>query len=174
MIDLESRIPMIYHCKSKDHSAFVDLIKKHASPGCVIYTDTHSSYVKTHCAVSKLAKYGYYHYWINHSCMYVHEKFGFVHTMPIEVCWNNMKKTATSLKAATSNRAIREHLNTYTFRCIFRKEGLHHMILRAIRFTYDRQYRKFLMLNDFEENCVPSFIDVDLILGDLKKQGIRE
>ena len=85
-----------------------------------------------------------------------------------------MKKTATSLKAATSNRAIREHLDTYTFRCIFRKEGLHHMILRAIRFTYDRQYRKFLMLNDFEENCVPSFIDVDLILGDLKKQGIRE
>ena len=106
MIDLQSRIPMLYHCKSKDHASFVNLIKKHALPGCIIYSDTHSSYVKTQNAVSKLAKYGFYHYWINHTCKYVHEKFGFVHTMPIEVCWNNLKKTATGLRSAMGSKHI--------------------------------------------------------------------
>jgi len=165
---------MIYHIKSKDHETFVDMIKRHATPGCVIYTDTHASYVKTHSSISKLAKYGYYHYWINHSCMYVHEKFGFVHTMPIEVVWNNLKKTACGLKVAQKDKAIREHLNSYSFRCVYRKEGMHYMILKAIRFTYDRAYRKFLQLNDFEETCVPNFIDIDQILGDLQKVGRAE
>jgi hypothetical protein len=167
MIDLESRVPMLYHCKSKDHHSFVEMIKKHALPGCIIYSDTHSSYVNTNSCTSKLARYGFYHFWINHSCKYVHEKFGFVHTTPIECCWNNLKKTACGLRSAMASKAITQHLNSYSFRCIFRKDGLHHMILKSIRYAYERQYRKYLQLNDFEEACLPNFIEIENIIEDL-------
>ena len=60
---------------------------------------------------------------------YVHEKFGFVHTAPIEQTWANLKRTALGVSGAMKTKTIESYLNAYTFRCIFRKEGMHTMIL---------------------------------------------
>ena len=60
---------------------------------------------------------------------FVHEKFGFVHTAPIEIVWANLKKTCVGLVAAETTETIEEQVNSFTFRQIFRKECLHAMIL---------------------------------------------
>ena len=84
IIDLKTRIPLMYHCLDKTHSYLVSLIKKHTLPGAILYSDSHSSYYTFSSGVSKLVQYGYYHFWICHMIRYVHEKFGFVHTAAIE------------------------------------------------------------------------------------------
>lgn len=81
-------IPIIYEIKSKVHSYLVSILKKHIRPGTVMHSDHHSSYVILRSAKSLLAKYGFYHYWINHSNLYVHEKFSFVMTGNIERVWS--------------------------------------------------------------------------------------
>ena len=100
IIDLQSRVPMIYHCKSKEHGPLVEMIKRHVEPGVVLYSDSHSSYLTPGSNTSKLCKYGWYHYWICHMIRYVHEKFGFVHTSPIEITWATLKKTCMGLSFA--------------------------------------------------------------------------
>ena len=105
------------------------MIKRHVEPGVVLYSDSHSSYWQNGSNTSKLTKYGWYHYWICHMVRFVHEKFGFVHTSPIEITWANLKKTCLGLSNAEESASIERYLNSYTFRQIFRKECLHSMIL---------------------------------------------
>ena len=81
----QSRIPIMYYVKEKSHESLIKIMKKHTLPGTVIFSDTHASYVNVARSTSRLAKYGWYHYWICHVSRYVHEKFGFVHTSGIEL-----------------------------------------------------------------------------------------
>ena len=130
LIDLASRIPVIYHCQSKSHDDLVALIKRHVLPGAILYSDSHSSYVTLNQQNrSKLTQYGWYHYWICHMVRYVHEKFGFVHTSAIEMTWAHMKKCCQGMSHMEESESINRYLNTFTFRQIFRKECLHAMIL---------------------------------------------
>ena len=123
-----------------------DMIKRHTHTGCVLYSDSHSAYWQHSTNRSKMTKYGYFHYWICHNARFVHEKFGFVHTSPIEITWANLKKTALGLSNAETSETIEMYLNSYTFRQIFRKECLHAMILRALRLYYNNRYTKYLSL----------------------------
>ena len=92
------------------------MIKRHALPGVVLYSDSHASYWNSGSNSSKLTKYGWYHYWICHMVQYVHDKFGFVHTASIETVWAHLKKTCLGLSHCESSIAIERHLNSYTFR----------------------------------------------------------
>ena len=129
IIDLDSRIPMIYHCKSKEHNPLVEMIKRHTLAGCVLYSDSHASYWNSGSNTSKLTKYGWYHYWICHMVRFVHEKFGFVHTASIEITWSNMKKTCLGLNCHHEPAKIEQYLDSFSFRQMFRKECTHAMIL---------------------------------------------
>lgn len=83
-----TQIPLIYEIKCKVHKYLVSILKRHLRAGTVMHSDHHSSYVVLRSAKSLLAKYGFYHYWVNHSNLYVHEKFSFVMTGNIERVWS--------------------------------------------------------------------------------------
>jgi hypothetical protein len=88
-------------------------MKKHLRPGTVMHSDHHSSYVILRSAKSLLAKYGFYHYWINHSNLYVHEKFSFVMTGNIERVWSQLRHMMMPLKFQRNSMRIEEYLCTY-------------------------------------------------------------
>ena len=124
IIDLESHIPIMYHLEIKKHDYIVALLKKHIIPGLILYSDQHANYVKLRGGLSKLAQYGIYHFWVNHTAFMYHEKFIFVNTREIEYCWARLKRLTTSCHRK-KNKTINENLDAFTFRCIYRKDGLH-------------------------------------------------
>jgi hypothetical protein len=56
---------------------------------------------------------------------YVHEKFGYVHTMAIEGEWAKMKRTVSAIKQSSSPQMIQDYLDSFSFRKLFRKECMH-------------------------------------------------
>jgi hypothetical protein len=80
-------IPILYEIKNKIHNHLVSILKKHISGGTVLLSDHHSSYVILRSGKSHLAKYGFYHFWVNHSDFFIHEKFSFFFTGNIDRCW---------------------------------------------------------------------------------------
>lgn len=94
-----TQIPIVYEISSKCHTELVSVMKAHCDVGTVILSDHHSSYVVLRQSKSNLAKHGYYHFWVNHSNFYVHEKFQFVFTANIERTWCNLRRTQPALKA---------------------------------------------------------------------------
>jgi hypothetical protein len=76
----------------------VPLIKKHCAPGSTIFSDSHLSYCNLHLGTSKLAAFGFYHMWTNHSFRMVHEKFPFNTTLNVERGWSDIKKTCYQIK----------------------------------------------------------------------------
>lgn len=91
-------IPILYEIKTKMHRYLVSILKKHLKDGTVLLSDHHSSYVILRSGKSHLAKYGFYHFWVNHSDFYIHEKFSFVFTGNIERCWAQLRHQCMPLK----------------------------------------------------------------------------
>lgn len=108
---------------------------------------------------------------------YVHEKFGFVHTSGIEITWNIMKKASMGLRYNSCPNIINEYANAYTFKTIFRKDGLRNMVMKCLRFYYDHKYKKLLELCEFEEYPCPSLIRMEEYIremeGDNKQRNLQ-
>ena len=94
----KTRIQVIYNIKDKSVGNLVFLMKKHVMPGGTIFSDSHMSYCSTHTGTSKLAAYGFYHMWTNHSFRMVHEKFPFNQTLNVERGWSDIKKVCYQIK----------------------------------------------------------------------------
>ena len=56
-------------------------------------SDEHASYVCIAACKSRLARLGFYHFWVNHSCEYAHKKFTFLSTCHIESLWGRFKNS---------------------------------------------------------------------------------
>ena len=84
MVCRKTKISIIYSIRDKKIENLVPLLKKHIKPGTHIFTDSHMSYCSSTLGTSKLSKYGWYHYWTNHSIRMVHEKLPFCHSMRME------------------------------------------------------------------------------------------
>eukprot|EP00347_Sterkiella_histriomuscorum_P018570 403345014 len=174
MLCRRSRIPVMYFIKDKSHQNLVSIIKKHTVPGTIIFSDSHSSYVNMPKSSSKLTQYGFYHYWICHITRYVHEKFGFVHTSGIELQWNNMKKSLKGLRYASTEKIINEYVNNHTFRTLYKKTGLHDMVLKAMRDFFDYSYNEILSLCQYEEYTCPNLWKIDDYMKHLQNVQIED
>jgi hypothetical protein len=131
-----THIPIIYEIKSKVHAYLVSILKKHLSPGTVLHSDHHSSYVILRSAKSLLTKYGFYHYWINHSNLYVHEKFSFVMTGNIERVWSQLRHMMMPLKFQRNSMRVEEYLCTYMLQCMIKNKKREQMTLKLLRDFY--------------------------------------
>ncbi len=61
------------------------IIKKHIAPGNIVITDEHASYLSTLSGNSRLAKLGFFHFFLNHNANeYTHHKFPFISNNLIE------------------------------------------------------------------------------------------
>lgn len=117
MVCRRTKIPVIYYIPNKKHTNLINFIKPHIAPGSIMLSDEHASYVATSNGLwSKLAFYGFYHYWINHSRFYVHEKFNFVHTSLIENTWNDIRHVHNALKMQMDGIKIQEYCDSYSIR----------------------------------------------------------
>ena len=106
-------ITIVYEIHSKSHDYLVNIVKKHVQAGTVMMSDHHSSYVIMRASKSNLTRYGFFHFWINHSAYYVHEKFTFLQTASIENQWLRMRHQMMALKMQQSSERIDEYLNTF-------------------------------------------------------------
>jgi len=91
-------IPILYEIKHKGHEYLVSMLKKHMRSGTVLLSDHHASYVTLRSGKSHMARYGFFHFWINHSSFFVHEKFHFVYTANIERVWCQLRHQQMCLK----------------------------------------------------------------------------
>ena len=87
-----TKIDIIYCIKDKSIQAMIPIMKKHIMQGGTIFSDSHMSYCNLNTGISKLAAYGFYHMWTNHSFRMVHEKFPFNTTLNVERGWADIKK----------------------------------------------------------------------------------
>ena len=74
-------------------------MKSFIPAGTSVLSDCHSAYISMHSSKSHLNQYGWYHFWINHSDFYVHEKYPFVCTSRIEYTWRMLKISFSNIKA---------------------------------------------------------------------------
>lgn len=128
-----TKIAIVYEIASKNHNELMSIIKAHCSPGTVLLSDQHSSYVLLRQSRSNLAKHGFYHFWVNHSNFYVHEKFQFVYTANIERTWAVLRRTQPALKAQRKSQRTAEYLSTYCLSNLIKKHKRFDWSLRMIR-----------------------------------------
>ena len=142
----QSKIPIVMYITDKSHRQLSSLVKTYIKPGSTVYSDCHASYLNLHRSKSKLTYYGYYHFWINHSASYVHEKYPFVHTMNIERTWKQLKQMFHALKWAHSPKVIDEYAQAYTFREIVKKDRAYDCVFKAMGHYYKHKYAEWLHL----------------------------
>jgi hypothetical protein len=119
-----------------------EILKKHAEPGSVMFSDSFSSYVNLQNAISRLTNYGYYHFWINHSHRYIHEKFSFIGTSMIDSSWRHLKKSfQMCLKRANKPEGITEFVHAFILKKIAKKGGLYFLMLKSMRHYYFSLYK---------------------------------
>ena len=82
---------MLYYVPNRQKGLLIDKLKEHCTPGSIVMSDCHTSYLNLGSMKSHLSRYGFYHYWINHSHRYVHEKYVFIHQSHIESTWMSLK-----------------------------------------------------------------------------------
>ena len=139
-----TRLPIVYYLPNKRHDTLAELFKPHLEAGTIVLSDCHPSYVKLRSAESKLAPYGWYHFWINHSERFVHEKFSFVHTNNIERNWRSLKSTISYVKYSVREERIHEYLQSYMLRCLCRKDKRYFMLLSVIHAYYQHHMATYL------------------------------
>ena len=121
----QTGIVVVYQIKTRESQHILPFIKKHIAPGTVVYSDELSTYVCLQSAKSRLAYYGYYHYWICHSMRYTHEKLPFVHTMQIEGTWNQMKTFNIGIGRYKYKYRIQKVIEAFCVRVLIKKKLFH-------------------------------------------------
>lgn len=88
----DTHICVMYFIKNRNHWNIYPHLKSHIEPGNVVVSDEHATYVCLQSAKSRLAQFGWYHFWVVHSAGYSHEKFPFLFTSNIEATWAKLKR----------------------------------------------------------------------------------
>mmetsp|Transcript_10321 Transcript_10321/g.10301 ORF Transcript_10321/g.10301 Transcript_10321/m.10301 type:complete len:139 (-) Transcript_10321:1680-2096(-) len=134
-------------------------------------SDEHATYVVLCSSKSRLAAFGYYHYWIIHSQRYSHEKFTFVHTSNIELQWARLKRTNNELKRAHTEERIQKFADSYCLRQVLKKECLYYFVLKCMRKYYFDTLLQYKQYTQFQEMLYPGFDKIDHIIDMLRSQG---
>ena len=113
-----TNIPVMYFIKNRNHWNIYPVLKKHVAPGQIVISDEHATYVCLQSAKSRLAKFGYYHFWVVHSSRYSHEKFPFLYTSNIEQVWAKLKIQNSGLKNISASYKIEKYADAFCLRYI--------------------------------------------------------
>ena len=99
LFDRASKITIMKYLKEKNTNQILPFLKAHMPPGVILISDMHSIYVKLGQNKSRLTQFGWYHMWANHSEMFIHNKYPFVHSMGIERRWGDLKRFYTTMNS---------------------------------------------------------------------------
>ena len=167
----QTKIPLIFFIKKKTHWCLTQLMKMFCQPGITVFTDCHSAYINWGSGKSHLGKYGWYHFWINHSEFYVHEKYPFVCTGRIENCWRMLKQSFSNIKVNTNPKRIDEILNTFCLRNIVKYHKTYSFTLKRIRDYWQYNVQKFLNRQSEGDLHPPALFKIDQINEIVKDRG---
>jgi len=142
-----TKMAVMYYIPFKKSYPLMNLVKKHVPPGSTVFSDAAASYVNLHRPASHLNRYGWYHFWINHSDNYVHEKLPFVCTSKIESTWGQMKQKYCSLNATSDPVTIGEYLDNFLAHTIMKKEKLYDFTLQCLSRYYWSRLQQFRELS---------------------------
>ena len=81
---------VIIPLKRRTEENLMPIIRKHVKYKSTIYSDSFAVYVNNHKKESKLAQYGFVHYFVNHKLEFVSQVSKEIHT--IERLWSQIKK----------------------------------------------------------------------------------
>ena len=139
------------------------MIKAHCEVGTVVLSDQHSSYVLLRQSRSNLTKHGFYHFWVNHSNFYVHEKYPFIFTANIERTWSRIKRTQPALKVQRKSHRTAEYLSVYTLSQIIKRHMQYDWTLKLIREYFVEMFDRYRDMTRNEEFKVPGIGKIDII-----------
>jgi len=115
--------------KNRKEENLIPIIRKHIKLGTTIYTDSFSVYVNNHQKISKLEKYGFSHYFINHKLEFVSQVAIDIHTNSIESLWNDVK---CDLKKSRNTSKYMFTIARYYFRKTLKKEDQIRLLMKKI------------------------------------------
>jgi hypothetical protein len=164
-------IAIVNEIVSKNHGELMSIIKAHCDPGAVILSDQHSSYVCLRSGKSNLAKHGFYHFWVNHSNFYVHDKFQFVFTANIERTWCQIRRTQPALKAQRKSERTAEYLATYCLSQMVQRHKKYDWTLKVLREYYYDQHQKLALTYLWDEGQVPGLGKIDELRSNQVRSG---
>jgi len=122
----KTKIVLFYHIHPVTHEKRMELLKRHVRPGQIILTDSHAAYVHMGSAKSKLAQYGYYHFWVTHNNYeYVHAKFPFVQQQGIECSFGRLKHMYREIIGMKNLNLINDTVNCATARSIVKLDKMY-------------------------------------------------
>ncbi|CDW76118.1 UNKNOWN [Stylonychia lemnae] len=151
----DTKICVMYNIRNRNHWNIYPLLKSHINPGGVVVSDEHATYVCLQSAKSRLALFGWYHFWVVHSSGYSHEKFPFLFTSNIEATWAKMKRQNTGLKQMNTKKQIESYADQFCLRYILKKDRVYQFALKTIRIYFDDMVQKFKTLTNYEEQFYP-------------------
>lgn len=143
-------------------------MKAHLVPGVVVISDMHSMYVSRLTNVSSLSCFGWYHMWTNHSEMFVHKKFTFVHSMNIERKWLDMKKMYPTMTNCRDAKRLQDWCNLYTMqRSIVKSQHQYHFWLKLLNYYFRESSSELHLKGILDENCWPNILCIEEIRQDI-------
>lgn len=88
-----SNLFVVIPVEHRDADTLIPIILKHAKVDSIIYSDSFAVYVNTRSnpRASKLIKYGYAHFFVNHKVEFVSSLIDTVHTNSVERLWGELK-----------------------------------------------------------------------------------
>ena len=132
MLCRRTGIPLFYYIPDRKHPTLSALFKPHVEDGSVVLSDCHPSYVRPRSATSRLDQYGWYHFWINHSERFVHDKFSFVHTNNVERHWRALKSSISYIKYSVKEERVDQYLHSFMLRPVMLKDKIYEWMLRVL------------------------------------------
>lgn len=143
-------------------------IKANCPPGSIIISDEHSSYINICDSRSKLAEYGYFHFWTNHSAKeYVHPKLTFLHSLNMERTWKHLKYSNPSMKQQRSYIAIEYVADFFSAYCMIKPDRLYDFTLSKINRYYFDKLALYQEASDFQSELY--YPRIQNIEHDIKK-----
>jgi len=113
--------------KNRKEENLIPIIRRHIKLGTTVYTDSFSVYVNNYQKISKLEKYGFPHYFINHKLEFVSQVAKDIHTNSIESLWNDVK---CDLKKSRNTSKYILTVARYYFRKNLNKEDQIRIIMK--------------------------------------------
>ena len=167
----QTKIPLIFYVRKKTHWCLINVVKSFVPAGATVLSDCHSAYVNMGKSTSHLGRYGWYHFWINHSDFYVHEKYPFVQTSRIENTWRMMKQSFSNIKANQNPDRIDDILQTYCLRQLIKYHKTYSFTLRRLHDYWHYHMQRFLNKQAEGDMHPPTLFRIDSINEIVKERG---
>ena len=115
----------------RTRQSIIPIILKHVAHGAWIYSDSWSAYINPRTKQSYLERWGYVHFYVNHSRYFVNPLLNIIHTNTIERLW---RTTRAFLRQSQPREYLDEHLAILYWLQVYSREEREKMMIEWLRY----------------------------------------